>query len=161
MNHIVFKCKACDMGPCLHQCDKSLIRDPSGYGDDDVIKPTLCPYGNDVPEWQELINKKSMNYAFCNSLTEWLGGEGWDKVPEDIRELIYSFGIERTFGIDMDKARHAFCLLCDYDQYYLSFLELKAEIDKIKKMEIVAGLLPEAFRAGIIWREKYFQEKGK
>ena len=61
----------------------------------------------------------------------------------------------------MDKARRAFGLLCDYDQYYLSFLELKSEIDKIKKMEIIAGLLPEAFRAGIIWREKYLQKNGK
>ena len=161
MNHIVFKCKACDMGPCLHQCDKSLNRDPSGYGDDDVIEPTLCPYDYAVPDWQELTDKEHINYVFCSKLTEWLGGEGWDTVPEEIREQILCFGIEHTFGIDMDKARRAFGLLCDYDQYYLSFLELKSEIDKIKKMEIIAGLLPEAFRAGIIWREKYLQKNGK
>ena len=38
-----------------------------------------------VPDWQELTDKEHINYVFCSRLTEWLGGEGWDTVPEEIR----------------------------------------------------------------------------
>lgn len=159
MNAIVFKCNVCKMGPCYFQCDKSF---QSGfYGDDCIVEPTDCPHCSQIPAWKELTHKEKLNYTLCEALAEWLSGEGWDKTPEEIREEVMCAGIVLRGNLDADKARRAFGLLCAYDRYEYSFEEMKKTIEKLKKMEIVAGLLPEAFRAGIVWREKYLQEHGK
>ena len=161
MEAMVFKCNACETGPCFLQCDKAMIEDPIGYGEDSILTPVKCPHNMSNPEWELLAINEALKCIQFANLAEWLGGEGWEKAPPEIREGILALGLVHSYGISIDKARQAFGIFCDYDNYYLSYLEFQKEVQKFSKMEIIAGLLPEAFRAGIIWREKYLQENRK
>lgn len=159
MYPIVFKCTACDeFAPCYFQCDKAFTRDIAGFGEDYVCCPTECPHGN-AAAWRELTPDQPERLSSTEDLGEWLSGAGYENCPEEIRDEIICFGISRAF--DSDKVRQAFGLLIDYDRHYISHQELTKEFDRIKKLEIVAAVYVEAFRAGIIWREKYLQEHGK
>lgn len=160
MIHVMFKCNACEDGPCYYQADKLYRQDDTGFGDDCLTVPKACPIGEKA-QWEYLSEGESLDYTYCENLKEWLNCEGWDNCPEEIRQMILTFGIERTCGVDLYKARQIFQIMLEYDDYVYSTAELQEMLKKYTKAEILAGLLPEAFRAGIIWREKYLQEHKK
>lgn len=164
---VVFVCKKCDFRPCFYQCDKAMSPSVGMFDEGCLTEPGHCPMDPErEPEWELLLPdvkmQRKLKYNLVYEMNEWLNGEGWDNCPEELQEFILSFGINVLFGVDTWKAREVFGILCNYDSgNYLMFEDFKEELKKYSKMEIVAGLLPEAIRIGVIWREKYLQEHGK
>ena len=158
---IVFVCKACEDRPCFYQCDKALSEARGVFDESRFKQPEHCPMGKNS-QWEVATQEQNLQYSMIYALDEWLNSDGWDKCPEEIRELILSFGISTSQGVNISKAQKVFGVLEEYDNDgYLFFEDFKNDLNKFSRMEIVAGLLPEAIRIGVIWREKYLQEHGK
>lgn len=151
----VFKCNACEYGPCYCQTVPRTDADIYGEGDDGC--PHFCPYFGDQeqPEFELVLPEVRLNTRFCEEMMEWLGGEGYDNAPETLRDAILGFGMNPK-GIDEGKALQALRIIQQYDEEHLYGYELeewKREFDKIKKIDLLNAIFPAAFKAGIIFGE--------
>lgn len=156
----VFKCRACEDGPCYCQNER-FYADPAGFGENGIMTPDSCPNPGEGHEakWELLPNRHDAREY--ESLVSWFSGAGYNAAPVEIRDEILSFGLDGYQVIDLDRARQIFRLLCDQQWNFIDLNEFDEQLKKVKKREIVAGVLVEAFRMGIIWREKFRQENGK
>lgn len=148
----VFKCKECEIGPCFHQSENA---SSSGAYSDDELFPLVCPHGcEENTDWQPLPCV-CRNTRFGKEMQEWISGEGWDIMPEDIRDAICSGGLNAR-GVNAEKAVRALRMLEDYDEGHLwgnDLEEWKKEFSKISKIDILNAIFPTAFQAGIIYAE--------
>lgn len=151
-----FKCKKCDYGPCY--CRTTSKKSSGIYGEEDDGHPLCCPYFGDqeYPEFQPVLPEVCLNTKFCDRMMEWLESEGYDDVPEDLRDAIYGCSLEPRGIIDPGKAFRALQIVRQYDERYLWGDELEKwqkEFAKIKKIDLLNAIFPIAFRAGIIFGE--------
>ena len=103
----VYKCKACDYGPCY--CQTAWRPEENMFGDDENCdRPFHCPYFGDQEQTDfNLVNPEiRLNTKFAAAMEEWLCGVGYDDAPEDLRDAVYGCGMEPR-GIDAGKALDA------------------------------------------------------
>lgn len=143
---IVFKCNnnECQLAPCFLKCDAAVT-------DECVIKPTACPHEYYQPKWR-ILPQTFVTAGNINELCEWAQGEGWDKIPERIRDIIEGLSdIDIAGGVSSLEMTRAFGLLECMDKDIYAVQEYWMELSKLDKKTLVAAMLREGFRGGMIY----------
>lgn len=162
----IYKCNAtdCPFAPCYIQCDNAKSSG-SIYDGDTAIEPESCPHGDYGSEfdcqWKH-VEVPKLNTRYAEELNEWLCGEGWDNVPEDFRDMCVGCGIEPR-GINTERAVQALRLIKEYDNGFYDYEfdrdDWQKRLEKTKKIDLLNGIFPEAFRAGMIYGEMLRQKR--
>ena len=156
----IFRCdnKECELHPCYLRCEKGTSENE--YGDGYIEKPTECPYLIDFikPKWK-LLPQTPMLASIIDSLEEWYQGDGWEKIPDQTKELIDGLlPFDNDYAWACKKIPQIFGWLHDIENP-----EYKSEaIDnfrKVKGIQVLRELLLPVFRAGFIYAEKIRAEK--
>lgn len=159
--NIVWKCQACQSGPCYVQTGRK--PDGSIFGDDDC-RPSCCPESYEESPEFELVAPEANPWSlrWIDEMQESLNGEGWDNAPEEIREGIM---IDLRGKIDRYEAMRIIGLLRDLENDFKSgFIdreEWQKKMAKIGKWELLNAVFPEAFKAGLIYGEMIRQRIAK
>ena len=160
MNNPVWKCKACEYGPCYIQC-KGMKRQ-SVFDEDDGGQPPRCPYfDEEQPEFVVCAPEANpWSIRWIDQMQEWIMGEGYENAPEEIRD---GLAVDLKGRSDRFEIMHVIGLLRDYEEERLSGCfereDLLKKISKIPKWDLLNAVFPEAFKAGIIYAEMIRQRK--
>ena len=151
---VVFKCESCKTGPCYCEAMK-----PERYEDQydsSIQQPVHCPYDNDnCANWEPL--KVKIDGAFCEWLVDWLAGEGYDQLPEEIRDTILSGGLDFRgvfWGQCAMNSMNLMRKLEDWQSTWEDREDAKKNLAKKTKQELMEELLPVGFQAGLVYAYK-------
>ena len=157
----VWKCAGCDQGPCYFQCAKANPR--TLFGEDDGSPPFYCPYsGEHVPEFEFCAPDVHFNMRYCEEMAEWLMGPGYDNAPPEIRDAL---AVDLCGRIDGWRAMQITQVLRNYEETGIVGIAEQEDWDKamkkISKGELLNAIMPEAFKAGLIYGEMIRQRREK
>lgn len=152
---VIFKCDQCATGPCYCGAAK-----PAKFHDGyqmDIEEPHLCPYygRGSYPCWEPVFDK--VNAELYDEVMEWFGKEGYEEVPEKIRDLIFSRMNQECSAVRiMDLLRELGKTYYDEDRKLIM-----KDLLKKNKQELIEGLLGSGFHAGILYVFRYMHENAK
>ncbi|MBQ9501875.1 MAG: hypothetical protein IJU70_06940 [Lentisphaeria bacterium] len=162
MMNPVWKCTACEFGPCYVQCDR---RDTGSiFGDDDCGRPAYCPQtSEETPEFEPCAPEANpWSLRWIDMMQEWLMGEGYDAAPEEIRD---GLAIDLHGRIEKYDAMRIIALLRDREEDasggFFDREEWLKKMAKVSKWDLLNAVFPEAFKAGIIYGEMVRQRKSE
>ena len=122
--------------------------------------PEACPMDDVTPKWR-LMPHTATELTNCDALEEWAAGDGYDIIPEKARELLD--GID-NFSSLANASTSRLMQICgtirELETEYYERREILERLKKVKPLELLAAVMPAAFRAGFIYAEKCRAENG-
>ena len=144
-----FVCKNCEFGPCYCSSPMDKSFDICGQISDPTF-PTNCLY-EENPNWK-FIKKPSVTNKFCNDCYEWFCGDGYDRCPEWLQNLVNGDG-GMAINVFTGKIVEVLNFIDGYESNYWEREGLLKDLKKITKEDLISAIFPQAFTAGLIFSE--------